>query len=228
MKTLTSFLYKNMVRGLGSIVRDKEYPVSEPIEVDENADLNFIAFGDPQISFISPLRSARVYSACKDIKSANGVFDALLLLGDITEYGMKCEYMMMEHLLLPINNKIKNVIAISGNHDIRLRSYKKQLKKFNEFLLSLENGVVGRSEHYYFTKEINGYKFIMMGADRTAFEATYISQKQLDWLDYELSIADKTKPVFVLNHQPVKYSHGLPDTWLGKGDRRGHMGRQSD
>lgn len=218
-----------MLKGLSRLISASSFPEKdEAAEADENAKLNIIAWGDPQISFLSQYRAERVFSACMDIKNAKGKFDLLLLLGDITEYGMSCEYRMLSRLLTSVSDKVENIIAISGNHDIRLRSYKKQLKKFNEFLAGLNGGIVGSSNHYYFSKDIKGYKFIMLGADRTAFEASYISTAQLEFLESELKSADKTKPVFVLNHQPLRFTNGLPATWLGKGSWRGHVGRQSD
>ncbi len=204
-----------------------KYDGSEPLAVDEDAKLSFIVWGDPQISFISPLRSGRVYSAVRDIKNMAGKVNAFILAGDITEYGTRSEYRMMHRLLEGIQDKFDAFFAVSGNHDIRLRNYKRQLKKFNEFIDLFENGVHGGYEHYYFSHTIKGYKFIFMGADKSCFEASYISDKQLEWLDSELR-ENENKPVFVINHQPLRRTNGLPDAWLGNGDWRGDIGTESD
>ena len=218
-----------MLKGLSRLISADSFPESrEALEADEKAELNIIAWGDPQISALSPLRSERVYSACMDIKNAAGKFDLLMLLGDNAEYGMKAEYMMLSRLLNSVSSKVESFIVISGNHDVRIRNYKKQLRKFNAFIGDIKGGIIGRAEHYYFKTELKGYKFIMLGADKNAFEASYISKEQLDWLDSELKKAENDKVVFVLNHQPLRYSHGLPATWLGKGEWRGHIGEQSD
>lgn len=219
-----------MVKALSKTIEKNnitKYTDETPIIVDKSANLNIVLWGDPQISLLSPYRSARVHSACRDIKNAQGQFDALVMLGDITEYGALCEYKMVSLLLKNTGEKFNRIFAISGNHDIRLRNYKKQLKRFNDFLKNLSNGISGSDEHYYFSSEVNGYKFIFMGADKTAFEASYISEKQLIWLEKEISSADENNPVFIFNHQPLERTNGLPETWLGKGDWRGHIGAQS-
>ena len=228
---LSSFLYKNMVKGLSQVLEKGSIPMpdkKEIIETDSAAKLNIIAWGDPQISLLSPLRSARVYAACQDVKNAVGNFDALVLLGDITEYGARCEYKMAAKLLNGISSKVEKVFAVSGNHDIRLRNYKKQLAVFNEFLSSVRGGVAGNNERYSFSYDFKGFRFIMLGADKTCFEASYISDNQLLWLEKQLASAPENKPVFVFNHQTLSRTNGLPMTWLGKGDWRGDVGKQSD
>lgn len=229
---LTDFIYNKMEKNLNKLISLNKALVPNretAIKADENANLNIIVWGDPQISLLSPLRSARVYSACRDIENSSSKFDALVMLGDITEYGAKCEYNFTYTLLNSIEKKFDNIFAITGNHDIRLRNYKKQIAKFNSFLKMFSNGQVGDNNKYYFSKYVNGYKFIMMGADRTAFEASYISDEQIKWLDEELKQEqNKGKPVFIFNHQPLKKTNGLPITFLGKGKWRGTIGRESD
>ncbi len=229
--SVSSILYKAMVKALSKVIESGSIPMpdkEEIIERDEDSAFSFIAWGDPQISFISPLRSARVYAACRDIENAKGKFDALFLLGDITEYGAKCEYDMTAYLINGVKDKIGKVFAVSGNHDIRLRNYKKQLGRFNGFLSSLENGVKGSDAHYYHSCELCGYKLIFLGADRACFEGSYISEGQLKWLEKELETAPEGKPVFVFNHQALKNTNGLPMTWLGRGKWRGTVGWDND
>lgn len=228
---ISSLIYKHMIKALGKVIDRGCVPLPKnenPIVTNQTAKLSFIALGDPQISALSPLRSARLYSACKDIKNIIGKQDALILLGDLTEYGSLAEYEALKYILSPILNKFDRFYAVSGNHDVRLRRYKKQVEKFSYFLSSIKNGVANPRERYYFSSEINGYSFILLGADKTCFEASYISPAQLEWLKKELDKADESKPVFVFNHQPLKNTNGLPDSWLGKGDRRGSVGNESD
>ena len=230
-KRISDFFYKNMVRALSKVIDGGSIPFpdgSEPIVADDSADLNIIAFGDPQISALSPLRSARFAAAVRDIEQAKGDFDALILAGDIAEYGAWCEYKMTAKLLESVTKRFDKIFIATGNHDIRIRNFKKQLKRFNDFIALLPNGECHGEEKYYFSREIKGYKFIMLGADTNAFEDTYLSDEQLVWLDRELSENDGGKPVFVINHQPLKNTNGLPYTWMGKGDWRGSVGAQSD
>lgn len=198
-----------------------------PITADENALLTFAVFGDPQISSVTCARTSNLYSACCDIENMNGSLDALVMVGDIAEFGAEREYKLVADILKKVRHKAKNIICVSGNHDVRIRNYTKQLVKFKGFVSSVKNGVTWNGAHYYFSKEINGYKFIVMGTDGNTFEDSYISDRQLSWLEGEIA-SSQDKPVFVFNHQPLKNTNGLPVTWIGKGDWRGSVGDQSD
>lgn len=204
------------------------YSDDNPIVCDENSLLNFVVWGDPQISSLSYLRSARVFRAHTDIKASKTVFDALVLVGDITEYGKGEEYKMMAQFMRMMQNKVDRFFAVPGNHDIRIRNFKSQVKQFASFLSSVQNGIPNPEDRYWFSSEVKGYKFIMLGSDRNTFEGSYISDKQLNWLDNELKNSDKNKPVFVFNHQPLKKTNGLPMTFLGRGKWRGSVGWDSD
>ena len=130
---ISELFYSRMEKGLDFLIKSKKVLIPDstaPVEADGEAKLNMIVWGDPQISSLSPLRSGRMYSACMDIGNSRSSFDALVMLGDITEYGTKCEYKFTQKLLEPIAHKFKNIFAITGNHDIRLRNYKKQVFLF--------------------------------------------------------------------------------------------------
>lgn len=225
---VSDYLYCRMEKGLQKLISfDKEVKSenASPIIKDENVKLTFAVWGDPQISCISPLRSARVYSAVKDIKNAENI-DALVLCGDITEYGAECEYKFVKRLLDGCG--VGRIFAVSGNHDVRLRNHKKQLKRFQNFVKSLEGGDTDFGDSYYYTRDLNGCRFIMMGTDRSTFEAAYISDAQLQRLKNDILSAPEGKPVFVFNHQTLKRTNGLPVTFLGKGKWRGSVGRESE
>ena len=224
-------MYEKMKKSLDDTL--KKYQIIERSEKTEsikkeNANISFVVWGDPQISRLSPLRAARVHYAIEDLKEFDGKFDSLVLVGDLTEYGEKDEYEMLSELLKPIADKFSSIFAVPGNHDIRLKSFAGQTKRFSQFLSSVKNGVPNPVGRYWFSKEVGGYKFIMLGSDSATFEGSYLSDKQLSWIDNELKTADKSKPVFVFNHQPLKNTNGLPKTFLGRGKWRGSVGWQSD
>lgn len=226
--SLSNYLYNKMEIGFNGLLKDNEkLDLEAKIEKDENAKLTFAVWGDPQISFISPHRSLRVFKAMQDIKGGD-ILDALVLCGDITEYGAKCEYKFVKKLLDDDNDKINNIFAVPGNHDIRLRNYKKQVRRFTEFVNSLACGKKDENDSYYYTRDLNGIRFIMMGSDASTFEAAYISDTQLKNLENDIKTAPKGKPVFVFNHQTLKRTNGLPKTFLGKGKWRGSVGLQSE
>jgi len=228
--SISDSIFKNMKLSLDrmTVTLGSHYS-DEPVEKSEGAKLAFIVWGDPQISAVSPLRSFRVFTAVRDLKNISKPLDALVLCGDLAEYGAWCEYRMLADLLSPVSDKFKSIFAVPGNHDIRIRNYKKQLARFNRFFELLPNGVRGEDGRYYFSKDVGGYRFILLGSDRNSFEASYLSDRQLSWLDRELEENDKIgKPVFIFNHQPIKHTNGLPVTFLGRGKWRGSVGNESD
>lgn len=200
-----------------------------PIEVDENAAVSFVVWGDTQVSNILFERQANFKAACEDIGNTKGQLDALIIVGDIAENGMQSEYDTVKDMLNPVSAAYKNFICTPGNHDIRSKAYSLQFERFRNFNNSIDNAVEIK-DTYYRSCEINGYKFIIMGTDSTVFEEADISDEQLAWLDSEIaSTQESGKPVFVLNHQPLQYTHGLPGTWNSPSFlKAGSIGKQSD
>lgn len=202
---------------------------SSPIEPDENANLTFAVWGDPQIASWSPLRSARMLAALRDLDNMANPLDALIFAGDITENGRLAEYQITAKLLREHHGGFRHFLCVTGNHDVRLRDYRMQCGRFRRFVSAVPGGVpCDADDRYYHKTEINGYTFLLMGTDRASFEGAYIAPRQLDWLDRSLAQASGTgKPVFVVNHQTLPHVNGLPHTWLGKGDWRGTIGWES-
>lgn len=202
----------------------------EPVVVDDNALLSFVVWGDPQLSTVSGKRQVNFRSACQDLANTEGKLDAFVIVGDIAENGLVSEYRTAADMLNTASDKWCHSMFVPGNHDIRLKVYSEQLRRFADFTDSVNNSVPVNGSHYSYSYEINGYKFIMLGADKTVFEETYFSPEQLQWLESEIaSTKDSGKPVFVFNHQPLKDTHGLPQTWNAPEILNlGSMGKQSD
>ena len=82
---------------------------------------------------------------------------------------------------------------------------------------------------YWFACDFDACRFLIMGSDRGSFEGAHISHRQLKWLESELTDAEEqNKPVFVMNHQPLKKTNGLPGAWQGVGSWRGSVGHRSE
>ena len=223
--------YERMCRDLEKLKTQGRflYPsAGTPIEADPQAKLTFAVWGDPQIAAWSPLRAARLYSACEDIARMSRPLDALILAGDLTDNGQAAEFKMLQALLCSHASGFQNLLCVSGNHDVRLRSFYRQRRIFAEFVEGIPGGIAGNRRVYYHKAVLCGYTFLLLGTDRSTFEEAYISSAQLQWLDAQLAQTARDSVVFVVNHQTLKNTNGLPDTWLGKGDWRGTVGRQSD
>lgn len=155
-----------------------------------------------------------------DIFASKGSFDAVLVAGDISEYGRNAEYNRFFSVFDKYKNKIK-ILLTMGNHDVRFSFVKNQriiMNKVNEYL-GINTG--GKS---YYSYDINGYTFIVIGTEKRVLEKAYISDEQIEFLNRELKRATNDgKPAFVMCHQAFANTHGLPEVW-----KTGDMGEQSD
>ncbi len=195
------------------------------------ANLTAVLWADPQFSNYIIKRAKYFDAACEDVtNNVDGRVDVMLNAGDIAENGLLCEYQYVSEKLA--NAKTDCFLNTVGNHDVRLKvSYKKTVKTFTGFTNALNKSVGSdfTMDALHYSYEINGYRFIVLGTDRTEFEESYISEAQLCWLDAQLTEASNTgKPIFVMIHQPLKLTHGLPDTWNSPIDSAGSVGDQSD
>ncbi len=230
--SLSDWCFRKMCSELEHRKSDGRIPTptaGEPLIKPENSLFSFAVFGDPQVSNYMFARESCFYAACRDFHTLSAKLDALVLVGDLTENGLLCEYRMTAKILNEVSGKINRFILTTGNHDIRLRPFRKQQKRFRDFVQSVQNGLVPESGRYWHACDFDVCRFLVMGADTGSFEGAYLSRRQLDWLDHELSRTEKQgKIAFVLNHQPLKKTHGLPEVWQSRDKRRGSVGNQSD
>ncbi len=203
--------------------------VIKPLD-EKKVKLHFAAWGDPQVSNYLTERRPYLQTSAADIKNnKTKKLDALLIAGDITENCIDDEWNWVYDDINGIG--VKNYITATGNHDIRLHEYKTAKKSFVSFTNKLNKNAKSKLKikklNYSYT--IKGYKFIVLGSDSVLLEEADISKKQLKWLDKELKDAyKKHHPTFVIAHQPLKNTHGLPDTWGTAIKSAGSIGSQSD
>lgn len=193
---------------------------------DENVKLMVEVLGDSQVNAFS--KSYHYLDlAMQDYQNAASDLDGLIIVGDVTENCLEAEWKMVSDILT--ETKFDDTLLLAtGNHDIRLRS----MDEIKERFYGVQNAftTVNPDGELYYSYELNGYTFIVMGSDTSEMEEANITETQLKWLDTKMSEATADdKPVFVVLHQVLKNTHGLPYTW-GNGSNKtaGSVGDQSD
>lgn len=198
-----------------------ELSTNNPIKVNsvEDLKLSFACIADTHL-IDKESATVNLENFFTDVLSAPNKFDAALLAGDISEYGKKAEYKRFFDVFDKYKNMLK-IFVTMGNHDVRFqygRNQKIIMDKVNEYLNINTNG------KSYYSYDINGYTFIVIGTEKRVLEKAHITKDQIDFLDKELSRATKDgKPAFVMCHQAFAYTHGLPEVW-----KTGDMGEQND
>ena len=192
----------------------------------ENPELAFSVLSDVHMEGNNTERFNLFGEGIRDVNSATRN-DALIFLGDNTMNGQTIENLMFYGLLGRFNT-IDNVLMVSGNHDLCPNEnngkdagvdYTALANRFMSFNNMFLNNDI---DNVYYSREINGYKFIVLGSEADAGVMEYLSIEQLTWLEAELKSAEESgKPVFIFNHYPL--SHTWPFVWT-----EGHIGLESE
>ena len=191
---------------------------AQPIKLvdPDNCKMAFVALADTHLRDTA-FQPHLFANGLADIDNAETPFDALVIAGDISEFGDGPSYDVTWEKLANSEIGKKAVLLATGNHDIRL-AYEYQtnliMDKTSEYL-----GI--EIDKPYYSYEVKGYKFIVMGSDTWEFEKAGISKEQLDFIDAELAAANG-KPAFVVCHQALENTHGLPEVW-----KNGDLGKDS-
>ena len=189
---------------------------------NEDPELVFSVLSDVHMEGNNLERFNLFGEGIRDVNSATRN-DALVFLGDNTMNGQNIEHTFF-YGLLDRYNHIENVLITSGNHDLcpseqNSGDYNTQANQFISFHNTfLEENI----EKAYYSREINGYKFIVLASESDAGVQQYLSVEQLLWLENELDSAESLgKPVFIFNHYPL--NHTWPFVWT-----EGHVGLESE
>ena len=207
------FTFTNLFGGTIQLSTENPIKLVDP----DNCKMAFVAFSDTHLRDTA-FQPHLFANGLADIDNAETPFDAFLIAGDVSEMGDAPSYEVTWEALANSEIGNKHVMLATGNHDIRL-AYESQTKllmdKTGEYL-----GI--EIDKPYYSYDVNGYTFIVMGSDTWKFEKAGISQEQLDFIDSELTRANG-KPAFVVCHQPLENTHGLPEVW-----KNGGLGPDSD
>ena len=199
----------------GTVQLSTENPIK--LVDPENCNMAFVALADTHLRDTA-FQPHLFANGLADIDNAETPFDALVIAGDISEFGDGPSYDVTWEKLDNSEIGKKPVLLATGNHDIRL-AYEYQTNLImarNAQQLGIE------IDKPYYSYEVNGYKFIVMGSDTWEFEKAGISEEQLAFIDAELTAANG-KPAFVICHQALANTHGLPEVW-----KNGDLGKDSE
>ena len=164
--------------------------------------------------------SANLNNFFLDAEKSGAEYDAMLMAGDIADWGFNSEYDRVFDVM-DKQTAVPKIFLTMGNHDVRVffKNSRKRVKERVDRYLGIETK--GKT---YYSYDIKGYTFIVICTERRLLEKASLTKEQIDFLDKELARATKDgKPVFVMCHQAFKNTHGLPEVW-----KTGDMGEESD
>ncbi len=219
--------YEKTVSALGAD-RFEPHTPEVPIKVKdaENCRLNAVILSDLHLSQTKPERTENIFHCINDLSFAKSRIDVLTFAGDLTDNGRKYEYRYLADRLKALNT-VDHIIPVTGNHDIRFGAFSSTLTKFARFCEDVNNRL--KVPGLWYSYEVNGYTFIVLGSTKRRFEEATLSKDELLWLEKKLCANDmKNRPVFIMLHQPLKKTHNLPNSWDMPGTKAGSVGDESD
>jgi glucan-binding YG repeat protein len=178
------------------------------IKRDDSLKLQIAVMSDMQIMYKNYYD--RFQNALKDIKISAPYYDAIALVGDMTETGAEYQYNGFMNIVSSNIPAYKDKVIAMGNHE-----YAEMWGNVNLIDSVYKDRFIKKTSMpgVYYDKWIKGYHFITLGGEDLANSNgndAIISDKQYSWLETTLSLnADSRKPIFVFLHQPI------PDTVYG-------------
>ena len=168
------------------------------------------------------IRQLMLTSSLTNLRFARDEVNAVVVAGDITNYADEpslAKYYDILGKYSPVP-----VITAAGNHDIGhvgdrdVTNITREEAKAN--FIRYNNEYMGvQNENTWYTTEVNGYKFIVLGddvIDGGHWDAMDISPEQMEFLDRELASADGA-PVFVICHWAVDGKNGQETVYPDSG-----------
>ncbi len=148
-----------------------------------------------------------------DIAANSPESAGIFINGDVANNGLKEEYEEVESIYSSVETAqgkdLPDMYVALGNHD----SYPGNITEFVSYANDLGANIT--TDAPYYTKDVNGYKYIFLAGDNPAYYGkdlvtnsndAEISTPQLQWLDAQLAEneANGGKPVFVMLHQSIE------------------------
>lgn len=167
--------------------------------------LRLHVLADVHISDVYPVTMSDMRDSLADLTKAAPDPDALVIIGDLTEFGQSQDYPLFDLTLNTSPHPQSRFLAI-GNHEYHASEPADVMRQ--RFL-----NYVGRDSVYYATS-LAGIPFVFLGSEGIPPGETsggtvtaLLSDTQMDWLETTLaSVASHDQPTFVFLHQPPEIS----------------------
>ena len=196
---------------------------------EENVKLTFATLSDTHFNS-SEGRVFMMQLGLNDMQSAEYPLDALVHAGDITDHSYEEDWLKVQKAFADYT-PAKNIIFAEGNHDTWATDDDTSFEVSKERFIRYNKEICGRElDNVYYSTKVNGYTFVVMASEDDGVDA-YVSDEQLAWLETTMDEASKDGlPIFVVFHQPLNLTHGLPESWGDDEytDLTGGIGEQSD
>lgn len=138
--------------------------------------------------------------------------DAVVLAGDNTNCGDEEEYKLLRRLG-GFWLRCGRILPAIGNHDSWHHSDDPDWELARTLFLDYCSHCGIKTEKTYYSTEVNGFDFIMLGTEKGVHNDAFITDEQIEWFDSELGRAvAEGKPVFIICHQTLAGKNGTsPD-----------------
>lgn len=149
-------------------------------------------------------------TAINTIEAEKDSIDGVIVAGDLTDTGNEEEFSEAYSLFRGYTGG--NMVTANGNHDYG-RSL--QAGKMRPHAIKYRNELTGvTDETDYYSTEIGGYKYIVIGNENNKPNSATISDEQLEFINRELEDGTSGgRPVFVICHWPMRNTHGERLSW---------------
>lgn len=225
IKSVISLLVSLMMTVFPNSEILKSLDILELAVQKENCLLNASLISDVHIDHDWPIGEWILRNGLNDLKRSVDDIDALIVSGDLTNYG-DAESMESFFEILANSKAVENWVVAMGNHDVghvedttQQGARERFVELYNKYTPSF------KIENAYYKADINGYRFVTLVDDGDdTWDHPEISDAQLEFLDAALAeAADRGLPMFVISHVPVEGVNGQDKIWEGGG-----MGEYSD
>lgn len=186
----------------------------KPIALKKPA-LQMVVMSDVHMDKDYDTPSKKFQNALKDSLTIAPDYDAISIVGDLTDYGLTEEYDQFNQNMNGFAKKDAEKFISMGNHE-----YFEPIKNKNVSVTDkqLQQRFINKIQvpNIYYDKWINGYHFITLSSEQSpstlkkqysehiAGNSAYISDTQFKWFEAKLAEkVEKNKPIFVFLHQPI-------------------------